>query len=140
MPLFTPEVSRQYATKALAARRANRQTRLNREALLKRLLAAEDERLTQAAENPPIKPADSPDDFVSRKLERVRLQWGKLDALLAEQLDKSILDAGAIDRIVAALCRVAELERTLSGRPMPGSFRPEKPRRQVQGFTPPTDG
>ena len=138
--VFDKQNASKYGAMGHDAYRAKRKAQQDREELLQRLLKAEEARIAESAQRPPQLPADSPDDFVSRKLERVRLQWGKLDVMLDEALDKSPLDAGAVDRIAAAICRVAELERTLSGRPMPGSFRPEKPRRQVQGFTPPTEG
>ena len=46
----------------------------------------------------------------------------------------------AVDRIAAALCRVAELERTLANRPLPGSRRTGADRqRQGNGFQAPLD-
>lgn len=138
--IFDKQNARSFGAMGHEAYRIKIKAQQDREALLQRLLKAEETRIAESAQRPPQLPADSPDDFVARKLERVRLQWDKLDAMLDEALDKVPLDAGGVDRIAAAICRVAELERTLANRPLPGSRRPsaERPRRD-NGFTPPID-
>jgi len=140
MPTFNKQNASSFGAMGHEAYRAKRKAQQDREALLQRLLKAEETRIAESAQRPPQLPADSPDDFVARKLERVRLQWGKLDVMLDEALDKSPLDAGAVDRIAAAICRVAELERTLANRPLPGSRRPSADRSKPSfSFTPPVD-
>lgn len=139
--LFNSQNAREFAARSAQGRRQAKLIRLERDAMLDRLIQEANDRTVQPAAPAPTAGENSEDDFVTRRLLRVRTQWDKLDALLAEQLDKSILDAGAVDRIVAALCRVAELERTLANRPLPGSRRPsaDRPRRD-NVFTPPIDG
>lgn len=86
------------------------------------------------AENPPLTPngknGEQRDEIlnphVSKTLMRVRKQVSRLFELIEGEIDPQKLD-----RLASALSRLAELERQLSGRPLPGSLRPrqEKPRR-----------
>ena len=63
------------------------------------------------------------DDFVNRKVLRVRAQIERVSQLL----DKSD-EPQAVDRFANALTRLYELERVLAGRPLPGSRRPAQDR------------
>lgn len=57
---------------------------------------------------------------------RVRTQiYGVLDLIDAEAAKRSC-DGQRLDRLAAALERLAEIERVLDGRPLPGSRRPER--------------
>jgi hypothetical protein len=59
------------------------------------------------------------DDYLNRRILRVRAQLEKLDQMLAAEDNPQ-----AIDRLASAQSRVSEQERILSGRPLPGSQRP----------------
>jgi hypothetical protein len=61
--------------------------------------------------------------YVVGRLARVRERIDRVDGLLAEAVDP--LD---LDRLARALSTLAELERVLDGRPLPGSRRPGKER------------
>lgn len=139
--LFNSQNAREFAARSAEGRRQAKLLRLQRDQMLDRLIQEANDRTVQPAAQAPKEDECPDDDFVSRKLERVRLQWNSLDEMLADQLSKSPLDAGAVDRLAAAICRVAELERTLANRPLPGSRRPS-PERRPTGctFTPPTEG
>ena len=67
--------------------------------------------------------ADSADNFVSRKLARVRGQMDVIEKLL----DKAT-EPQAVDRFCNALTRLYDVERILAGRPLPGSRRPREDR------------
>lgn len=135
MPLWNSVTSRENASKAVAARRRNRQARIDREALLERLLKAESEKLVQAAENPPIKPDAQDDDYVVRRLQRVRNQIEQVEAML-----EGAAVASEVDRLASAIARLSELERLYAGRPLPGSKRPPADRsKPLYAFTAPTD-
>lgn len=134
--LITAANSRQMAAKSLEARRAAKQAALDREALLKRLIKAEEERLIKSAEASAQLPANAPDDsYLSERLGTVRKQIAGLDAMI-----EGAADAQTIDRIASAIARLSELERLYAGRPLPGSRRPSADRpRHDHGFTPPLD-
>ena len=77
---------------------------------------------------PAITPAITPpvpelvaDEFIKRKLARVRGQIERIDGLMEE-----VTEPQAADRFCAALARLYEIERILAGRPLPGSMRPTK--------------
>jgi hypothetical protein len=70
--------------------------------------------------------ADSADNFVSRKLARVR---GQID-VIEKLLDKAT-EPQAVDRFCNALTRLYDVERILAGRPLPGSRRPREDRGRV---------
>jgi hypothetical protein len=59
------------------------------------------------------------DDFSSLRLVRVREELTRLDKLL-----KAETDPVKLDKLASALSRLAEQERQLAGRPLPGSLRP----------------
>jgi hypothetical protein len=82
---------------------------------------------------PPPLPADHPapkDAFTQARLERVRVQIARIDALLADEDDPKRLK-----ELADALGRLADQERILAGRPLPGSRRPEKDK-PARTFTP----
>lgn len=60
-----------------------------------------------------------PDDFTLVTLSRVRDQM----SLLADMMKKE-KDPARLDRLAAAFGKLAEVERQLAGRPLPGSLRP----------------
>lgn len=133
--MITVQNARQMAARSLEARRASKQAALERENLLKRLLAAEENRLLQAAENPVQRPVNAPDDaYLAERLARVRKQIAMLDVML-----EGAAVASEVDKFASALCRLSELARQLSGRPLPGSLRPQAPRTPKFTFSPPVD-
>jgi hypothetical protein len=69
----------------------------------------------------PLTPGAPPgtDPYVTERLSRVRGQLDRLDGLMATEKDPQ-----RIDRLASAQYRLAEQERILSGRPLPGSRRP----------------
>jgi len=98
---FTRENAASYARLANQARKANR--RDIAEAMAKRLLD-----LT------PPNPS-----YQQIRLARVRSQLDKLDAWILSEKDPQKLD-----RLASAQAKLAEQERQLAGRPMPGSLKP----------------
>ena len=76
--------------------------------------------LRDAAKPPPPNPNDP---FTLRRLARVRGQLDKLDGMIEHELDPQKLD-----RLASAQMRLAEQERILDGRPLPGSRRPAQDR------------
>lgn len=136
MALITTASARLMSARSLEARRASKQAALERENLLKRLLAAEENRLLAAAENPVQRPANAPDDdYLAERLTRVRKQIAMLDVMI-----EGAKEPAEIDRLASATARLSELERLYANRPLPGSHRPsaERPRRD-NVFTPPID-
>jgi hypothetical protein len=94
-----------------------------------------------SARNRPVAPPEPPapvtqptlipaDDFTARKIARVRDQIERVENLLTDAVEPQ-----AVDRFAAALARLYEIERILSGRPLPGSRRPEKDK-PARTFTP----
>ncbi len=69
-------------------------------------------------------PADVMPDYPKLVLTRVRLQLDLINERLTEQLVKGSPDPQAIDRLANAQMRLAEQERILAGRPLPGSRKP----------------
>lgn len=87
---------------------------------------------------PPIPPIDQ---FSSQQREIVRARLAQVNTAMESALSAVPLDASAVDRLAAAWAKLGELERTLDGRPLPGSMRPRPERRQVRGAMPgPMDG
>jgi hypothetical protein len=64
------------------------------------------------------------DAFSRQRLMRVRKQLDRLDNMIEAETDPAKLD-----RLASAQARLAEQERQLAGRPLPGSFRPAAPSR-----------
>jgi hypothetical protein len=116
MARFTVENSREMAARSAVVRRANRD--------------AAKEALPQLPQNP-LPTAAAADEYVLSRVARARAQIARLDVLF-EKSDS----AQELDRICAALARLHEVERQLSGRPMPPSYRareaPLPPRRNGQ--------
>jgi hypothetical protein len=100
---FTPENAAKYAALAHAARRQ--------------------QSLADATVANALPLADPADNFVSRKLARVRGQMDVIEKLL----DKAT-EPQAVDRFCNALTRLYDVERILAGRPLPGSRRPKDER------------
>ena len=69
---------------------------------------------------PPLPPVQPTDEFIARKLARVRTQIERVEDLLTKAVEPQ-----AVDRFAAALARLYEIERNLAGRPLPGSRRPK---------------
>lgn len=96
---------------------------------------AKQQKLADAENSPPASKGQNGEQrdevlnpHVSKTLTRVRKQVSRLFELIEGEIDPQKLD-----RLASALSRLAELERQLSGRPLPGSLRPrqEKPRRST---------
>lgn len=64
-------------------------------------------------------------EYSQRRLARVRLQLDRLDKMMME-----VNDPQKLDRIASAVARLAEQERQLSGRPLPGTLRPTGKKRK----------
>ena len=119
MPLFTVESARLAGLKSAALRK-------------------------QARDNPPpppIIPLPEPstteeDTFHSRRLDRVRRQLDSVDAAIQTEANRKEPDGQRLNWLASAQERLAEQERVLAGRPLPGSRRPgpEKGSRQRGGM------
>ena len=103
---FTAENAAKYAALAHAARRQQAIAATNPEPVVI-----------------PQQIAPPADNFITRKLARVREQIERVEALLDDADEPQ-----AVDRFCNALTRLYELERILSGRPLPGSRRPAQER------------
>lgn len=101
MAVITPETARIFAQKAHEARRAAK----------------------RAAEEAAI-----PEDYTEARLARVRAQLDLVD----EQIEAAAngKDAKRLKDLCDAQARLAEQERVLAGRPLPGSHRPSAPPRK----------
>lgn len=107
-PFINSENAKLLAKKSWDARRAKKQ-------------AAQE---IEQASNQPSKPLQkASDDYTASRLVRVRKQLNMLDKMLEEESS-----AQAIDKLASAIAKLSELERTLAGRPLPGSFRPVQSR------------
>lgn len=62
--------------------------------------------------------------FVARRLNRVRAQLDLLDTAVETELAKSNPDGQKLNWLAATSERLSNIERTLDGRPLPGSRRP----------------
>ena len=114
-PPATPRVKRGFFTAENAAKYAELAHAARRQQVL-----------ADAAVANALPLADSADNFVSRKLSRVR---GQID-VIEKLLDKST-EPQAVDRFCNAMTRLYEIERILAGRPLPGSRRPREDRARV---------
>jgi hypothetical protein len=107
---FTSQNARENAAKSQAARRAN-------------YLATKEAIKGQSVQRPPecAIAAERPvlDDFSRARLSRVRRQLDRLDNMMEGETDPQKLD-----RLASAQAKLAEQERQLAGRPLPGSLRP----------------
>jgi hypothetical protein len=77
-------------------------------------------------QSPQMYPLQAADSYVSERLSCVRLQLDRVDGMMMTEKDPQKLD-----RLASAQARLAEQERILNGRPLPGSMRPRPERRQV---------
>ena len=125
MPLLTPETSRKYAAKSLATRRANREARLAMEAMpetmeeVKELVEKTIESTPKPVVEKPIEPEDKVYRFFDLRRACVRKQLLKIDAMILKEQDPQKLD-----RLASANAKLSDLERVMSGRPLPGQLRP----------------
>jgi hypothetical protein len=116
MPLFTTATAREMAARSHAAR-------------LKRTTQREAARVV-APGFPQAKPQQDDDAlFIAKRLARVRKQLDRIDGMIEKEIDPMKLD-----RLASAQARLAEQERILAGRPMPGSLRPKKPPEQARPY------
>lgn len=111
MARFTAANAREMAAKAHAARR---QRLANGE------LAGE-----TFPQPPQTAPHGAADDYMARRLARVRTQIERLSAMLDKEKEPQ-----KIDRLTAALERVSKLEFAYANRPMPGTWKPAPQRSQ----------
>jgi hypothetical protein len=118
MSLFTSESARTMAAKAHEARKRNAESKRNGQ-------------LEQEPQRTAIHPAKHGDSYICARLVRVRKQLGALDALIDGEMAKPDADPARLDKLAAALSRLHDIERTLAGRPLPGSLRPTSPNRKV---------
>lgn len=73
-----------------------------------------------------VKPSESLDEgemYRKERIKTVRAQLARVDGLLLKSKDPQELD-----RLASAASRLAEQERQLAGRPLPGSLRPKQER------------
>ena len=106
---WSPEQAREMAARARLKRAHNRADRL----------ALKDPVVAAAAGS-----ASFNDDLLQSTRARIRKLGGSIDV----ELLRSKVDGATIDRLASALERLAELERRLDGRPLPGTRRPsDKP-------------
>jgi hypothetical protein len=113
MPRFTTANAREMAARSQAARR---QREMQRQAT---------SAMAAATPQPNPRPGDN-DQFVTKRLARVRKQLDRIDGLIEKETDPMKLD-----RLASAQARIAEQERLLAGRPLPGSRKPGKDHRTV---------
>ena len=110
MPVFTTSTCREAAAKSLVVRR--RRKELNK--------IAADQAEQAALQTLTLRLTDPlRDQFTVARLVRVRKQLTRLDAMMERERD-----ARNLDRLASAQSRLAEQERLLSGRPLPGQRRP----------------
>jgi hypothetical protein len=118
MPLFTAANAREMAARSHAARRERAMEREAAKAI--------------APEFPQTNPQKNDDAlFIAKRLARVRMQLDRLDGMIEKETDPMKLD-----RLASAIARLAEQERLLAGRPMPGSYRPKKPSKPYWEISP----
>ncbi len=108
MPLFTRENAREMQKRSAIARTAIR----------------------EEPGSEPATPQPTPltsllaEDFLARRLLRVRAQLDALDAEIEAEFKKPEPDGQRIDRLAAASMRLNDQEFALAGRPKPGQRRP----------------
>lgn len=109
MALITTETARIMAAKSVQARKdaANRKE--------------------AAPVQTPVPTEQQAGDYLQDRLSRVRLQLDKIDKMMMTETDPQKLD-----RLASAQARLAEQERLLSGRPLPGSLKPSSRQQSKQ--------
>ena len=115
--LFSGEYARKMSKLAVLARKAAADRR-KAAAIIE---AEAERRRIEAGWTPP-----TIENYPAKRLSRVRAQLDKLDAMIADEVDPQKLD-----RLASAQAKLSEQERILDGRPMPGAYRPLKPRKGV---------
>jgi hypothetical protein len=137
MPQWSPDEARRWSTKG----HQSQSERVKRLAAREKLL---DKLISQAAEQvatPIANPANgNPDIYLISRLAQVRAQLAALSLRMDEACAAPKVDAKALFALSGSYRQVQEMEQTLSGRPNPGSLRPQAPRRQAAPFTPPVEG
>jgi hypothetical protein len=115
------------ALKSAAVRRARAEAKLSFEPSVKL-----DPSPAQSAASPSTTPSVSTEvsGYVKLRLSRVRSQLSKLDATLTEELAKPDPDARRVESLSRAAASLQTQEQNLSGRPLPGAYRPEPVRTQ----------
>ena len=110
---ISSENAREFAKLAHESRRRNlEQAKAEKQAEEERLKALEQQAIAD------MKNARVPCYF-ERRLARVRVQLDRLDEMMLREENPQ-----AIDRLAAAAARLAEQERIMDGRPLPGQLRP----------------
>lgn len=78
-------------------------------------------RQIQISGHPPAEPL-SP--FLTAQRDTMRARMEQVNEAMQAELNSDEVDAAAVDRLAAAWSKLAEQERILDGRPLPGSRRP----------------
>lgn len=119
IPLFTKENAADYARRATAAR-------------LRNIAARQGASGAPSGGNAEGATRDA-DGYVEKRIRRVRQQIAALDEQLSECTAPRDIKA-----LCDAIAKLADLERVLSGRPLPGQRRPGKdtPARRIASVTP----
>jgi len=99
---------------------ANAKEMAAKSAETRRKLREERAKAAQVPELPPL-PSEALPGYLNERLVRVRAQLDRLDAMLLHAVD-----AQEIERLARAAGVLAEQERLLDGRPLPGSRKPGK--------------
>jgi hypothetical protein len=110
---FNKDNARAMAVKGAEIRRANRNKRIQADKLLRDLL----ENVVVVS---PIK-QDEHSAYLQTRLSRVRRMLDRIDECIESESDPMRLD-----KLTSAQSKLAEQERVLAGRPLPGTKRPEK--------------
>lgn len=113
MARFTAANAREMAAKSHAARRQR--------------LASGEPTAESDMQMPHTGPHGALDSYVARRLARVRRQLDSVDAAIEKSIGD---DSKRLKELTDAQMRLAEQERQLSGRPLPGSRRPAPERQE----------
>ena len=119
MARFTAATARENAAKAHAARRQR--------------LASGNPAAETFPQAPQVGPHEAANDYVSRRLARVRVQLDLVDRRITEQANAKTVDGQVLNWLCSAQERLAEQERVLAGRPLPGSRKPAPDRGERRG-------
>lgn len=123
MHYITAENARELAERAKAAKAANAERARQRIAAAENVLAQlNPEQVTKVANA-----YADPDAYSTVRLARVRGQLASLDKRIESMiLEGSDENAAALARLCDSQAKLAEQERILAGRPLPGSHRPRQ--------------
>ena len=119
--VLTTEIARELQRKSLISRRENVARNLANAAKIPQL---EEIALTVASNSVRFRGEISVEPFQAETLDRVRKQIRIVLARIEESKDSK-----TTKEWTDAFSRLAEVERQLAGRPMPGSLKPQQPRR-----------